>query len=271
MGSGIALVCASKGFKVYLADLNETALKNAQQNLSTTTGKLLAQGVITASEQESIFNHLTFSNSGLQESSCALVIEAVVENEEVKKELFSKLDKTMQPSCIFASNTSSLSITRLAAATSRPERFIGMHFMNPVPKMRLVEIIPGLATSHTTLSRITQLAEGLGKQVVTSRDYPGFIVNRLLMPMINEAFTVLMEGIANREEIDLAMKLGTNQPMGPLALADFIGLDTCLSILEIMHQDLASPRFKPCPLLRQYVAARWLGRKTGRGVYEYQR
>ncbi len=270
MGSGIALTCASKGFKVYLTDSNEAALKKAEQGLAATASKLQTQGILSASEEASLTKNLGFLPR-FEQQDCGLVIEAATENEAIKTAIFADLHKRLPPRCIFASNTSSLSITRLAAAVSHPERFIGMHFMNPVPKMRLLEIIPGLATSTTTLSTMQSFARQLNKEVVISRDYPGFIVNRVLMPMINEAFTVLMEGIASREEIDLAMKLGTNQPMGPLALADYIGLDTCLSILEIMHQDLASSRFKPCPLLRQYVAAHWLGRKTGRGVYVYER
>jgi 3-hydroxybutyryl-CoA dehydrogenase len=271
MGSGIALVCASKGYRVHLAEKNLQILEKSQATMTTTADKLLAQGVLSSVERDAVIRNITYTSSLNTLPESQLVIEAASENEEVKKEIFSQLDALQAPSCIFASNTSSLSITRLASYTKRPQRFIGMHFMNPVPKMRLLELIPGLATAPETQATIARLGAALGKEVVISRDYPGFIVNRLLMPMINEAFTVLMEGLASREEIDLAMKLGTNQPMGPLALADFIGLDTCLAILEIMHEDLASPRFKPCPLLRQYVAARWLGRKAGRGVYTYER
>jgi 3-hydroxybutyryl-CoA dehydrogenase len=197
------------------------------------------------------------------------VIEAIVENEAIKRDLFHELDKILGPDAIIATNTSSLPITRLASATKRPDRFIGMHFMNPVPLMKLVEVIPGMATSESTVNRIVKLAQDLGKEVSRSKDYPGFVVNRILMPMINEAFTALMEGVASPEDIDKGMKLGTNQPMGPLTLADFIGLDTCLAIMRVLHDGLGDPRYRPSPLLVQYVDAGWFGRKSGRGVYQY--
>ena len=198
------------------------------------------------------------------------MVEAIIENEEIKTRLFAELDGILRPEAILASNTSSISITRLAAATERPEQVIGMHFMNPVPIMKLVEVIRGIATSDETYAATLGLAETLGKTVSAGRDYPGFIVNRILLPMINEAFYALMEGVASAEDIDTGMKLGTNQPMGPLTLADFIGLDTCLAIMEVLHTGLGDAKYRPCPLLRQYVDAGWYGRKSGRGVYTYE-
>ena len=206
-----------------------------------------------------------------QLSGADLVIESAVENERIKENILRKLDEVLQPEGIIASNTSSISITRLAAYTNRPEKFVGMHFMNPVPIMKLVEIIPGMGTSEEVTQRIVELAVGLGKETSTSQDYPGFVVNRILIPMINEAFTALMEGVATAEDIDKGMTLGTNQPMGPLALGDFIGLDTCLAIMRVLHAGLGDPKYRPCPLLINYVQAGWLGRKSGRGVYRYER
>jgi 3-hydroxybutyryl-CoA dehydrogenase len=202
-------------------------------------------------------------------AGAGIVVEAVSENEDLKREIFRKLDRATPRTCILASNTSSISITRLASATSRPAQVVGMHFMNPVPLMQLVEVIRGAATSDETTRQVIALAEAMGKTVVTSRDFPGFIVNRVLMPLINEAIFALYEGVAKAEDIDLAMKLGTNHPMGPLALADLIGLDTTLAILEVLHRGLGDPKYRPCPLLVQYVDAGWLGRKTGRGFYAY--
>lgn len=268
MGSGIAQVCAAKGLKVMLIDSNGDALGRAQQSIERSAKKLHEKGKLSAQEQSRI-EGIEFSESlDLLDGAC-LAIEAIVENETIKKQLFERLDQILPKDSVIASNTSSLPITRLAAVTSRPEKFIGIHFMNPVPLMKLVEIIPGMATSEDTKSRSVALAEGLGKEVSLSQDYPGFVVNRILMPMINEAFTALMEGVASPEDIDKGMKLGTNQPMGPLTLADFIGLDTCLAIMEVLHSGLGDNRYRPSPLLRQYVDAGWLGKKTGRGVYQY--
>ena len=268
MGSGIAQVCAAKGLKVMLIDSNGDALNRARQSIERSAKKLHEKGRLSAQEQSWI-EGIEFSESlDLLDGAC-LAIEAIVENEAIKKQLFERLDQILPKDSVIASNTSSLPITRLAAVTSRPEKFIGIHFMNPVPLMKLVEIIPGMATSDETKSRSVALAEGLGKEVSLSQDYPGFVVNRILMPMINEAFTALMEGVASPEDIDKGMKLGTNQPMGPLTLADFIGLDTCLAIMEVLHSGLGDNRYRPSPLLRQYVDAGWLGKKTGRGVYQY--
>lgn len=270
MGNGIAQVCATKGLSVKLYDLSEAQLEKAEQSIKKSADKLLSKERMTEQEHKGATS-IHFTNTLTDLKSCDLVIEAIVENESIKCDVFKKLDEMLPESSILASNTSSISITRLAAATQRPDRFIGMHFMNPVPIMKLVEIIPGIATNQDTTDRITQLAEGLGKEVSTSKDYPGFVVNRILMPMINEAFTALMEGVASPEDIDKGMKLGTNQPMGPLTLADFIGLDTCLAIMRVLHEGLGDSKYRPSPLLVQYVDAGWFGRKSGRGVYDYSK
>jgi 3-hydroxybutyryl-CoA dehydrogenase len=268
MGSGIAQVMAISGLKVTLMDSNGAQLEKAKKGISLSAEKLKTKNLLTADQVQKAAS-IVFEESIEGLKSCDLVIEAIVENEGIKKDLFSRLDSILPSHAIIASNTSSISITRLGSATKRPDRVIGMHFMNPVPIMKLVEIIPGMATSDEVIQNIKRLATSIGKEISLSRDYPGFVVNRILMPMINEAFFALMEGVASAEDIDKGMKLGTNQPMGPLELADFIGLDTCLYILNVMHEGLGDSKYRPSPLLIQYVDAGWLGRKSGRGVYKY--
>ena len=269
MGSGIAQVMATSGLSVTLMDTHGPQLEKARKSIATSAEKLRSKNLLTAEQVQRAAN-IFFEESIEGLKSCDLVIEAIVENEAVKKDLFSRLDLILPSHSAIASNTSSISITRLGSATKRPDRVIGMHFMNPVPIMKLVEIIPGMATSDTVLQNIKLLAATLGKEVSISHDYPGFIVNRILMPMINEAFFALMEGVASAEDIDRGMKLGTNQPMGPLELADFIGLDTCLYILNVMHKGLGDSKYRPSPLLIQYVDAGWMGKKSGRGVFHYK-
>jgi 3-hydroxybutyryl-CoA dehydrogenase len=268
MGSGIAQVCATKGFNVVVIDKSEPQLEKAKQGIARSLDKFCEKGTITTEQKQAAISRLLFSSDYEHLSKSQLVIEAVSENENLKAEIFKTVDKIAK-NAIIASNTSSISITKLATYVSNPEQFIGMHFMNPVPIMKLVEIIPGMATSTATLEATEALARVLDKETVRSQDYPGFIINRILMPMINEAFRALMEGVATAEDIDKGMKLGTNQPMGPLALADFIGLDTCLAIMKVLYNGLGDQRYSPCPLLVKYVEANFLGKKTGRGVYKY--
>jgi 3-hydroxybutyryl-CoA dehydrogenase len=270
MGGGIAQVFAAAGNDTQLYDERGDAVKHALAQISKLLDRGIEKGVITADDKTGTLARITPVDSLQDLAAADIVIEAIVENTVVKQDLFASLDTICRPEAILASNTSSISITKIAAATSRPERVIGLHFMNPVPVMKLVEIIRGLQTSDETYTQAKAAIEGLGKTAVTARrDYPGFIVNRILVPMINEAFFVLMEGIATPEEIDEAMKLGTNQPMGPLALADFVGLDTCLAICRIFHNELGDDKYRPCPLMIKYVEAGWFGKKVGRGVYQY--
>lgn len=269
MGNGIAQVCATSGLEVILTDIQQPQLDLARKNIETSLNKLASKNVITEEVARKAMASIRFTTDMNQMKDCDLVVEAVVEKEAVKAEIFKALDQIVKPEGILASNTSSISITRLGSFTKRPGRFIGMHFMNPVPLMKLVEIIPGMGTDPETTQRTVALAQGLGKETSTSQDYPGFVVNRILMPMINEAFTALMEGVASPEDIDKGMKLGTNQPMGPLQLADFIGLDTCLAIMRVLHDGLGDSKYRPSPLLVKYVEAGFMGRKSGRGVYKY--
>ncbi|NBO38838.1 3-hydroxybutyryl-CoA dehydrogenase [bacterium] len=270
MGNGIAQVLAQAGFNVMLMDVSEASLKKAVATIDKSLGKLFEKGKLPE-HPPMILGRIKTTTHLSDFSKCDFAIEAVSENEDLKKSIFKQLDEILPAHAILASNTSSLPITRLASSTQRAGQFIGMHFMNPVPVMQLVEVIRGHATSENTYQVTKGLSEKAGKVTICSQDYPGFIVNRILMPMINEAFYTLMEGIATAEDIDAGMKLGTNQPMGPLALADFIGLDTCLAIMKVLHDGLGDSKYRPCPLLKKYIDAGYLGRKTERGVYNYNR
>lgn len=269
MGAGIAQVCAQSGFDVVLNDMNESALEKGIQTIDKFLTRSVAKERMTEQEKVDTLQRIKGTTQIDEVSSCDLVIEAIVENMDVKKDVFKQLDKLAPEHAILATNTSSLSITEIAAATNRPDRVIGMHFMNPVPVMALVEIIRGLQTSEETYESIKQMSEDLGKTAVEVNDFPGFVSNRILLPMINEAIYAVYEGVASPEDIDTVMKLGMNHPMGPLTLADFIGLDTCLSILEVLYEGFGDSKYRPCPLLKKYVNAGWLGKKSGRGFYQY--
>jgi 3-hydroxybutyryl-CoA dehydrogenase len=261
MGAGIAQVAAQAGLQVVCSDINDAALEKGKATLDKSLGRLVKKEKISADEATSIAERVRWSTKLEDHKDAQMVVEAAPESESLKQSIFRELDGLCAPGTIFASNTSSISITRLASATKRAERFIGMHFMNPVPVMKLVEVIRGLATTDETAATTLALAEKMGKTTTVSRDYPGFLANRILMPMINEAFFALMEGVGSAEDIDTTMKLGANHPMGPLTLADFIGLDTCLAIMEVLHQGLGDSKYRACPLLRQYVDAGFVGRR----------
>ncbi|GAB6257508.1 MULTISPECIES: 3-hydroxybutyryl-CoA dehydrogenase [Peribacillus] len=269
MGSGIAQVCAMSGYEVLLHDLKDEYVEKGLGTITKNLSRQVEKGKMEAEEKGAILSRLTSSTDLNNAAVVDLVIEAAVENMEIKTKIFADLDEITPQHVILASNTSSLPITEIAAATKRPEKVIGMHFMNPVPVMKLVEIIRGLATADEVYKEVEEMAESLNKVPVEVNDFPGFVANRILMPMINEAIYTLYEGVATKEAIDDVMKLGMNHPMGPLTLADFIGLDTCLYIMETLHQGLGDDKYRPCPLLRKYVKAGWLGKKSGRGFYEY--
>ncbi|KAJ6853325.1 uncharacterized protein M6B38_250385 [Iris pallida] len=270
MGSGIAQVAAVSGFDVWLHDTDPAALDRAVRAVSSSIGRFVSKGKLSRAAGSDAMKRLRCTSNLEDLRDADVIIEAIVESEEVKKTLFSKLDKIAKATTILASNTSSISITRLASGTSRPSQVIGMHFMNPPPLMKLIEIVRGADTSDEVFLKIKDLSERMGKIVVCSQDYPGFIVNRILMPMINEAFHTLYTGVATKEDIDTAMKLGTNHPMGPLELADLIGLDVCLNIMKVLYEGFGDSKYSPCPLLVQYVDAGRLGRKRGIGVYSYE-
>jgi 3-hydroxybutyryl-CoA dehydrogenase len=270
MGAGIAQVCAQAGFDVKLNDMKQEFFDRGLGVIAKNLTRDVAKGRKTEAEKEAVLSHITMSLDLKDAHDVDLVIEAATENMEIKKSIFRELDAIAPKYAILATNTSSLPITEIAAVTERPEQVIGMHFMNPVPVMKLVEIIRGLQTADEVYQTVEEMTVKLSKTPVEVNDYPGFISNRILLPMINEAIYALYEGVATKEAIDDVMKLGMNHPMGPLALADFIGLDTCLSIMEILHDGLGDSKYRPCPLLRKYVAAGWLGKKTGRGFYVYE-
>jgi 3-hydroxybutyryl-CoA dehydrogenase len=269
MGIGIAHVCAVAGYDVCVTDISQDILDQAKTQVEKNLARLRDRGRLEEAAMALAVNRISYSADFASLSTCGLVIEAATENEAVKKSVYDTICPLLQPDAILASNTSSISITRLAAQTDRPERFIGIHFMNPAPLMELIELIRGIATAPDVFDAVNDFVLELGKTPVSAEDYPAFIVNRILLPMINEAVYTLYEGVGTVEAIDTAMKLGAHHPMGPLELADFIGLDTCLAIMQVLHDGLADTKYRPCPLLVKYVEAGWLGRKAGRGFYDY--
>ncbi len=269
MGGGIAHVCAAAGFDVKLSDVSEDQLAKALQSIGGNMDRQIKHGSFTAADKDAALARISTGTDYSLFSGCDVVIESATENEEVKREILKALVPSLKPEAIICSNTSSISITRLAAVTDRPGQFMGMHFMNPVPLMKLVELIRGIATEEDTYRVIRELTVKLDKTPAMAEDFPAFIVNRILLPMINEAVYTLYEGVGSVQSIDTAMKLGANHPMGPLELADFIGLDTCLAVMHVLYEGLADSKYRPCPLLVKYVEAGWLGRKAGRGFYDY--
>ena len=269
MGNGIAQTFAQRGFAVRLVDVSAAALERARTTIGKSLGKFVEKGTLSAADRDETLARLSFHGSIDALADADYVVEAIIEQRDAKRALFAKLDALMRPEVVLASNTSSISITDIGAATTRPAQVLGMHFMNPVPLMPLVELIRGHSTSDASMALAEDLCRQLGKTGIAASDYPGFIANRILMPMINEAVFALMEGVGTAEAIDSVMKLGMNHPMGPLTLADFIGLDVCVAILDVLHQGLGDPKYRACPLLRRMVAAGQLGRKSGRGFYQY--
>ncbi len=270
MGSGIAHVCAAAGMDVILCDLTEEKLQAGLATVNGTMARMIERKQLTDADRKAALSRIRPTIEYVDLADCDLVIEAATENEAIKRKIFQQLCTYLKPEGLLATNSSSISITRLASATDRPEKFIGIHFMNPVPRMQLVELIRGIATEDQTFDAAKALIVRLGKTSTVSEDFPAFIVNRILLPMINEAIYTLYEGVGSVDAIDTAMKLGANHPMGPLQLADFIGLDTCLSVMQVLHEGLADSKYRPCPLLVKYVEAGWLGRKTQRGFYDYR-
>lgn len=269
MGSGIAHVCALKGYDIRLMDVDQPHINSGVENIGRNMDRQIGRGMIRPEDKDSALKRIQTSTDFKQFGDCDLIVEAATENEQVKRDIFKKLCVDLPPNVLLATNTSSISVTRLASVTDRPGKFMGMHFMNPVPMMGLVELIRGIATEEETFRTVREVVVKLEKKPVNAEDFPAFIVNRILLPMINEAVYALYEGVGNVEAIDTGMKLGANHPMGPLELADFIGLDTCLSVMQVLHEGLADSKYRPCPLLVKYVEAGWIGRKVKRGFYDY--